>query len=380
MKIAIVSPYSWTVPGGVNMHIASLAHQLRTRGHEVRILAPADGPVEAGVLPLGRTVAVPYNGSVARMAFGPRVAARVRVALRRARPDIVHVHEPFSPSTGMLTAIAARVPVVATFHASADSRAYRVARTALTPLWNKLSVKIAVSAAARDTVEGVFGPGVRIIPNGIDCARFAAVGPPDPDGATVLYVGRLERRKGAHVLVDAVPSLLETVATARVVFAGDGPLRKELEQGVTAKHRARVEFIGRFAEEDRLALLESSNVVCLPAIGGESFGYTLVEAMAAGRAVVASAIPGYASVARDGLEAVLVPPGRPEAVAGALARLLAAPHEAAAMGAAARARAKTYDWPVVAGDIEEVYREALDRAAPSRTRRIAVKRRAGRTL
>ncbi|HVL32455.1 MAG TPA: glycosyltransferase, partial [Actinomycetota bacterium] len=128
------------------------------------------------------------------------------------------------------------------------------------------------------------------------------------------------------------------------------------------------------------ALLESSNVVCLPAIGGESFGYTLVEAMAAGRAVVASAIPGYASVARDGLEAVLVPPGRPEAVAGALARLLAAPHEAAAMGAAARARAKTYDWPVVAGDIEEVYREALDRAAPSRTRRIAVKRRAGRTL
>jgi len=365
MKIALVSPYSWTTPGGVNTHIASLAAQLRARGHEVRILAPADGPVDAGVVSLGGTFGIPFNGAVARLAFGPRVPGRVRVALRRARADVIHVHEPFTPSTTLLASISARVPVVATFHASVHSRLYRIAGFPLRPLWKKFAVKIAVSQAARDTVEGVFGPGVRIIPNGVDVAHYADTGPPSPTGREVLYFGRLETRKGPQILVQALPALFKAAPGAHIVIAGDGPLREKLEESVPAALRKNVILTGHFDEADRLALLSASTVVALPAIGGESFGITLAEAMAAGRPVVASAIPGYAAVARGGLDALLVPPGDPQALAEGIAALLRDPSRAAALGAAARERARTFDWPVVADQVEEAYHEALSTGSQS---------------
>ncbi|HEV2685290.1 MAG TPA: glycosyltransferase family 4 protein [Actinomycetota bacterium] len=365
MKIALVSPYSWTTPGGVNTHIASLAAQLRARGHEVRILAPADGPVDAGVVSLGGTFGIPFNGAVARLAFGPRVPGRVRVALRRARADVIHVHEPFTPSTALFASISARVPVVATFHASVHSRIYRVAGIPLRPLWKKFAVKIAVSQAARDTVEGVFGAGVRIIPNGVDVAHYADIGAPPATGREVLYFGRLETRKGPQVLVEALPALFKQVPDAHVVIAGDGPLREKLDDAIPESLRKNVILTGRFDESDRLALLSASTVVALPAIGGESFGITLAEAMAAGRAVVASAIPGYAAVARGGSDAQLVPPGDPEALAGALAALLRDPARAKALGAAARERARTFDWPVVAKQIEDAYHEAISARSQS---------------
>ena len=365
MKVALVSPYSWTTPGGVNTHIASLAAQLRVRGHEVRILAPADGPVDAGVVSLGGTIGIPFNGAVARLAFGPRVPGRVRVALRRARAAVIHVHEPFTPSTSLLASISARVPLVATFHASVRSRVYRIAGLPLRPLWKKLVVRIAVSQAARDTVEGVFGPGVRIIPNGVDVAHYADIGPPPPTGREVLYFGRIETRKGPQILVEALPALFAAVPDAHVVIAGDGPLREKLESSVPSALRKQVIFTGHFDEADRLALLSASTVVALPAIGGESFGITLAEAMAAGRAVVASSIPGYAAVARGGLDAFLVPPGDPSALAGGIAGLLRDPAKAAALGAAARERARTFDWPVVASQIEEAYHEAISARSQS---------------
>jgi phosphatidyl-myo-inositol alpha-mannosyltransferase len=365
MKVALVSPYSWTTPGGVNTHIASLAKQLRARGHEVRILAPADGPVDAGVVSLGGTIGIPFNGSVARLAFGPRVPGRVRVALRRARADVIHVHEPFTPSTTLFASISARVPVVATFHASVRSRIYRIAGIPLRPLWKKFAVKIAVSKAARDTVEGVFGPGARIIPNGVDVAHYADIGPPAPTGREVLYFGRLETRKGPQILTQALPALFNLVPDAHVVIAGDGPLREKLEESVPASLRKNVLFIGHFDEADRLALLSASTVVALPAIGGESFGITLAESMAAGRPVVASSIPGYAAVARGGLDALLVAPGDPTALADGIAALLRDPAKAAALGAAARARARTFDWPVVADQVEEAYQEAITRDSQS---------------
>jgi phosphatidylinositol alpha-mannosyltransferase len=361
MKIALVSPYSWTTPGGVNTHIASLAANLRARGHEVRVLAPADGPVEAGVVSLGGTVGIPFNGSVARLAFGPRVPGRVRVALRRARADVIHVHEPFTPSTTLFASISARVPVVATFHASVHSRIYRIAGVPLRPLWKKFAVKIAVSQAARDTVEGVFGPGVRIVPNGVDVGHYADIGPPPSMGREVLYFGRLEKRKGPQVLVKALPALLNMVSDAHVVIAGDGPLKEELEESVPESLRKNVLFTGPFDEADRLALLSASTVVTLPALGGESFGITLAEAMAAGRPVVATSIPGYAAVARGGLDALLVAPGDAQELAEGIAALLREPAKAAALGAAARERARTFDWPVVADQVEEAYHEAISR-------------------
>lgn len=364
MKIALVSPYSWTTPGGVNTHIASLARQLRARGHEVRILAPAEDDVEPGVLALGRTIAVPFNGSVARLAFGPRVAGRVRVALRRAQPDVIHVHEPFAPSTSLLAAVAARVPVVATFHAQIHSRAYRIGRIPFRPLWKKFAVRIAVSQAARDTVEGIFGPGVRIIPNGVDCHVYADVGPPPRTGKEVLFFGRLEERKGPQVLITSLPVLFDAVPSVHVVIAGDGPLREKLESAVPSDLRKNVIFTGHFDDADRLALLSASTVVALPALGGESFGITLAEAMAAGRPVVASSIPGYAAVARDGIDAVLVPPGEADALAKGIAGLLDDPDRAAGLGRSARERARTFDWPVIADQVEDAYREAIATAGP----------------
>ena len=355
MKVALVSPYAWTSPGGVNTHIASLSTELRHRGHEVRIIAPADGRVEPGVTAVGRTVGVPFNGSVARLAFGPRVSARIRIALRRARPDVIHIHEPFAPSASVLALVAAKAPVVATFHAAMESRAYRAARIPLGPLWRKITVPVAVSQAARTTVESVFGPGPRIIPNGVDCARYADVPPPDPGAKTVLYFGRLEQRKGPQVLAEAVPAILERVPGARIVIAGDGPLRKELE----GRLGDAATFPGMFSEAERLELLAGSSIVCLPAIGGESFGITLVEAMAAGRPVVASEIPGYAEAAGGTRGVVLVEPGDPDALADAVAGLLRDPDAVVAGGEAARSRARAFDWRDVCTRVESVYAEAV---------------------
>ncbi len=367
MKIALVTPYSWTTPGGVNVHIASLARHLRLRGHEVRILAPADGDVDAGIIPLGRTLAVPYNGSVARLAFGPRVAGRIRIALRRSKPDVVHVHEPFAPSASLLATMSAKVPVVATFHiAASEPRAYRAARVPLQPLWRKIDIKIAVSQAARDTVEGVFGPGARIIPNGVDISAYSGVPPVDPALATVLYFGRLEKRKGPQVLIEALPALIARVPSARVVIAGDGPLADELAAGVPEELQARVSFTGHFDDADRTAMLASASIVALPALGGESFGITLLESMAAGRAVVASSIPGYAAVARADVDARLVAPGDAAALADALAELLEQPELVTRYGSAARERAKRFDWAAITDEVEAVYAEALSPGAQRR--------------
>lgn len=362
MKVALVSPYSWTVPGGVNKHIETLAAQLRVRGHEVRILAPADGPVGPGVIGLGRTAPIPFNRSVARITFGPRVRNRVRVALRRAQPEVVHIHEPFSPSASMLALAAARVPVVATFHASVDSRVYRLAGPYLRRLGRRIVLKIAVSRAARDTVEAVLGPGVRVIPNGLDVRVYAGVEPVDPEAKTVLFFGRLEERKGPQVLVEAIPAVLEAHPDATFVIAGDGPLRSKLEGAISAEHRDSVSFIGAFTDAARAMLLASCSIACLPAIGGESFGIVLLEAMAAGRPVVASAIPGYAAVMEHERQGLLCSPGNPAALAAALVRVLDAPDETVRMGGAGRTHAAAFDWSVLADEIEDVYREALAKA------------------
>jgi len=373
VKVLIVSPYSWTTPGGVGAHVGHLAQALRTRGHEVRVLAPAEGDVEPGVVSVGRSIPVPYNGSVARLAFGPRVAGRIRVALRRYRPDVVHVHEPFAPSVGLLTLLNTRLPIVATFHASiSESRAYRVAAPALRPLYRRLAAKIAVSKAACFTIESLFGDGIRIVPNGVEWSRFASL--PPPSGSTILFLGRMEKRKGAAIAVDAFARLAPALPGAELVLAGEGPERRAVEDAVPAELRERVTFAGRIEPLDLPGTFGHATVVCAPSLGGESFGIVLLEAMSAGRPVVASAIPGYAAVVRDGIDGLLAPPGDAGALASALERLLRDPAAARAMGAAGRARAKAFDWPLVAAEVEEVYRAAVAAGRPSRSARRAARR------
>lgn len=367
MKVLVVSPYSWSTPGGVGAHVGHLATALRSRGHEVRIVAPSEGEVEPGVVSVGRSIPIPYNGSIARLAFGPRVALRIRVALRRARPDVVHIHEPFAPSAGLLTLINTRLPVVATFHASIGrSRAYRVAAPALRPLYRRLAARIAVSEEARRTIEKVFGSnGITVIPNGVEWSRFSSL--PPPSGSLILFVGRMEKRKGAAVIVDAFTRLAEKRPAAELVLAGEGPERKAVESAVPENLRDRVMFAGRVDPLELAGVFGRAAVVCAPSLGGESFGIVLLEAMAAGRPVVASSIPGYAAVLRDGVDGVLVPPGDPDALAAALERVLDDPNAARAMGEAGRERARRYDWPSIAAAIEKVYERAI--AAPGIGRR-----------
>ena len=335
----------------------------------MRIVAPSEGDVEPGVVSVGRSIPIPYNGSIARLAFGPRVALRIRVALRRARPDVVHVHEPFAPSAGLLTLLNTRLPVVGTFHASiARSRAYRIAGPAIRPLYRRLAARIAVSDEARRTIEQVFGQGdVSVIPNGVEWSRFSSL--PPPAGSLILFVGRMEKRKGAAVLVDAFTRLAERWPEAELVLAGEGPERAAVEQAVPDALRERVMFTGRVDPAELAAVFGRAAMVVAPSLGGESFGIVLLEAMSAGRPVVASSIPGYAAVMRDGVDGVLVPPGEPAALADALAGLLADPAGARAMGEAGRERARRYDWPVVAAEVESVYKDAIDAGRPSRRKR-----------
>ena len=361
MKVLLVCPYSWATPGGVGAHVANLAESLRLRGHEVRIVAP-DAADHPGVINVGRSIPVPYNGSIARLAFGPRVALRVRIAIRRYRPDVVHVHEPFAPSVSLATILSTRRPVVATFHASAPrSRAYRIASPALRPLYRRLAGRIAVSDEARRTVEGALGNHLRVIPNGVSVGLFSSLG--EPTGSAVLFVGRFEPRKGARVLIEAFPLLKQRRPDATLIMVGEGSERRACEAAVPEALREDVMFVGRVEPWELAQAMGQAAVVAVPSLGGESFGIVLLEGMAAGRPVVASDIPGYAAVLRDGVDGVLVPPGDAAALASALASVLEDRDRALAMGRSGRERAKRYDWRVVSEEIEAVYVEAAQ-AAP----------------
>ncbi|MFP5225067.1 MAG: glycosyltransferase family 4 protein [Actinomycetota bacterium] len=358
MRVAIVSPYSWSVPGGVNTHVSDLADHLRRRGHEVRILGVSEGAAPAGVVRVGRTTPIPINSGVARVAVSPTIASRVRVSLRRAQPDVIHIHEPFVSTVTVAAVLASKAPLVATFHSGAETGAYQALRAALRPLWERIDTKIAVSNAARGLVEEAFGPGARIVPNGVDTEVFSAV-PPEPPDPSVLFFGRLEKRKGAQTVARAWPAVASALPEARLTLAGDGALREELEEAL-GEHR--VSFPGPFDRTGLLQHLGNHQVACLPAIGGESFGITLVEAMAAKRAVVATAVAGYTSVIRHDPEGLLVPPDDPQALATALISVLSDDARRRELAEGGFQRAQRFGWTRVTSEIEEAYADAVRRA------------------
>jgi phosphatidyl-myo-inositol alpha-mannosyltransferase len=340
MRVALACPYAWDAPGGVQTHIRQLAIRLRDRGHDVLVVAPAfGGPREPFVRAVGRPIRIPYNESVAPVAPTPGARGRVRAALREFRPDVVHAHEPLVPGVGMFAVRATDRPAVGTFHAFAErSVLFSAAAPLLRPLWRRLDARVAVSDAAAAFVRGRFGEdGLRVIPNGVEVDLFAAADPaPLPEGRRVLFVNRLDRRKGFPVMVEAF---------------------RRLVAGRPDEVRARVVMLGAVDHEDLPPYHAACEVFCAPATGRESFGIVLVEAMAAGLPVVASDIPGYREVSRDGVEGILVPLRDPGPLAGALDRVLGDTELAAALGAAGRDRARRYSWDAVAGEVEAVYRE-----------------------
>ncbi|MEU1075335.1 MULTISPECIES: glycosyltransferase family 4 protein [unclassified Streptomyces] len=367
MRIGIVCPYSWDVPGGVQFHIRDLAEHLIRLGHEVSVLAPADDetPLPPYVVSAGRAVPVPYNGSVARLNFGFLSAARVRRWLHEGTFDVIHIHEPASPSLGLLSCWAAQGPIVATFHTSNPrSRAMIAAYPILQPALEKISARIAVSEYARRTLVEHLGGDAVVIPNGVDVDFFAKAEPrPEWQGDTLGFIGRIdEPRKGLPVLIRALPRILAERPRTRLLVAGRGD-EQEAVASLPAELRSRVEFLGMVSDEDKARFLSSVDVYVAPNTGGESFGIILVEALSAGAAVLASDLDAFAQVLDQGSAGELFANEDADALATSALRLLADPARRAELSARGSAHVRRFDWSTVGADILAVYETVTDGAA-----------------
>jgi phosphatidyl-myo-inositol alpha-mannosyltransferase len=366
LRIGIVSPYSFDVPGGVQNHIIDLAEALIGLGHEVSVLAPADEDAELPpyVVPAGRAVPLPYNGSVARIAFGPVSTARVRRWLSRGQFDVLHVHEPMTPSLSLLAVLSARGPVVATFHTSITrSRALSAAQGLLQMVSEKITARIAVSELARRTqVEHLDGGAVEI-PNGVAVAKFASAAPLPGwpgEGGSVGFLGRFtEPRKGFTVLRTAFVTLARERAGLRLLVAGPGD-PDDLYGEFPADLRDRVVFLGRVSEQDKARMLRSVDVYVAPNTGGESFGMILTEAMAAGVAIAASDLDAFRRVLDGGRTGALFPTSDADALTASLRDLLDDPERRDELAERAQVAVAAFDWPIVANRVLEVYATAIE--------------------
>lgn len=366
MRVAIVCPYAWDRFGGVQSHVRALAETLRRRDHEVAVLAPGASPrarEDAGATIVGLAVPVPANGSVAPLAFGPRAAVRVGRELRAFRPEVVHLHEPLIPSLSLLALWKAEAPCAGTFHAAApQSAAYWAARPILRRAAGRLAARSAVSSEARRLVARYFPGDYAITPNGVDVARYEAAAAADLGGRrTILFLGRLERRKGLEVLIQAMTRLRDLEAT--LVVAGRGPQERSC-RALAARLGVDALWLGAPHEDLKPGIFKAADVYCAPGLSGESFGIVLIEAMAAGTPVACSDLEGFRAVAGDA--AALVRAGDAGALAGALRALLSDADRARALSAAGRTVAARFDWASVASEVEELYARALARGIPSR--------------
>jgi len=360
MRIGMVCPYSFDVPGGVQSHILQLAEVMRERGHFVSVLAPSSPHVTLPdyVVSGGKAVPIPYNGSVARLRFGPATHRMVKRWLAAGDFDVLHLHEPNAPSLSLLALMIAEGPIVATFHTSTTkSLGLSMFQGILRPWNEKIMGRIAVSDLARRWQIEALGSDAVQIPNGVDVASYACApllpGYPRP-GKTVLFLGRFdEPRKGMAVLLAALPALVERFSEIEVLIVGRGDEDELREQaGDLAGH---LRFLGQVDDATKASALRSADVYCAPNTGGESFGIVLVEAMAAGTPVVASNLDAFRRVLDDGAAGLLVPIENPGALAEALVTVLTNDTLRASNVAAASEAVRQYDWQVVADDIMMVY-------------------------
>ena len=372
MKIGIVSQSYYPRYGGVTEHVHHTAIELRRRGHQVTIItshfrrgeAPSDPEVER----IGYNLLIPFNGAFVDLAVGIRLRSQLRRLLKRHDFDILHTHAPLVPTLPLIAVETAECPQVGTFHTtSGPSRLIEAFLGPLAARMRRLDARIAVSETARDFAARYFPGEYLVIPNGVDTERFHPSVEPfpewrDPDRVNVLFVGRLDPRKGVQVLLDALPELIaRTGGRARLLVVGDSYLRGRFQASVAPAARAHVHFLGHVPGRDLPRWYATGDVFVSPALGHESFGIVLAEAMAAGRAVVASDIPGYRSVVQPGVNGVVSPPGDVPALAAAIAMLVEDPERRAALARSGRARALEFAWPHVTDRIEAVYRDVLAR-------------------
>ena len=361
MKVGLVCPYAWDVPGGVRSHVADLAVALGDHGHDVSVLAPVDDPrdLPSYVVDGGRPIAVRYNGSVARLSFGVKATRRVRNWIREGDFDVVHVHEPVAPSLSILALWVARGPLVATWHSSHDrsrimAAGYYVGQTAM----EKVRGRIAVSEDARRTMVAHLGGDAVLIPNGVRVSAFASrerLPGMEADRPRALFLGRMdESRKGLAVLWEALPAVLEAVPDLQMLVAGPGDIdeaRDEMPDGVGHC----VEFLGFISDEDKARALRSVDVYVAPHTGGESFGIVLVEAMAAQACVLASDLPAFRRVLEDGRSGRVFPNLDSAALARGLIDLLSDPTLRREYVRQGDRRVREFDWDRVVDDVIAVY-------------------------
>jgi phosphatidylinositol alpha-mannosyltransferase len=359
MRIGLVCPYSLTVPGGVQGQVLGLARALRRLGHDTRVLGPCDGPPpDAGVTPLGNSLPTAANGSVAPIA--PDVPAQLRTirALRDEAFDVVHLHEPMCPGPTQTALMFKSQPLVGTFHAAGGSAAYRWLEPVVRRMGQRLDVRCAVSDDAEAMARHALGGEYERVFNGVEIEAFAKTDPFPTDGPTIFFLGRHEPRKGLAVLLDALAQL---PAPVRLWIGSDGPETAELRARVAGDPR--IEWLGRISDEERARRLRGADLFCAPSLGGESFGVVLLEAMAAGTAVVASDISGYAKVARAGRDALLVAPGDADELAAALRRVLADRSLRDRLVASGEARAAEFSMERLAELYLGMYRRVAPQAA-----------------
>jgi phosphatidylinositol alpha-mannosyltransferase len=365
MRILQVCPYSWDAEGGVKTHVAELAGHLGQLGHEVLVAAPARAhPPEPRLRIVGRPWPVRFNGSTAWVCLSLQSTARLRAIMQEFRPDVVQVHEPLSPGVAMSATMVADSPVVATFHAnyprSLAAALYTLEARVCAAVWRRIDLCLAVSRAAAASIESRIPRRVRVIPNGVDRAVFDEA-PPNGRGPRrrLLFVGRLERRKGFGTAVQAFALLAARFADLDLVAVGDGADRSVPDR-LPAGIRGRVVMRGALGRAAVPGEYRAADVFVAPALGSESFGIVLLEAMSVGVPVVASDISGYREVVRNGVDGLLVPPGDAKAVAEAVERILAEPGLAARLRASAMRRVLEFSWETVAKRVEAAYAEAID--------------------
>jgi phosphatidylinositol alpha-mannosyltransferase len=362
LNIGIVSPYGWDAPGGVQAHIADLRDYLVKHGHSVSVLAPTadEDSLPDWVESAGRPISIPYNGAVARVLFGPIAFSRVKQWITEKNFDLLHLHEPAIPSISLLACWAAEGPMIGTFHASAKKQKASFAIVPiLEPVIEKLSARIAVSEAARETLRAHLETDAVVIPNGIYARRMLGKVRSEWSGETLGFMGRFnEPRKGLKVLIDALPIICRFLPNIRVLVAGPGDPEEFLKE-IDPQLRNRIEFLGKLSEEEKADFMSSVGAYIAPNTGGESFGIILAEALAGGAAVVASNIPAFSALLNGGKYGKLFNSEDSTDLAKVVIDLLRDPEQREEFSKLGQNYAQSFDWDVVAKDIFEVYEMAI---------------------
>lgn len=362
LRIGMVSPYSLTIPGGVQQQVLGLARALREKGHEVRVLGPCDGPPpDPFVTPLGNSLPTAVNGSVAPVAPDASAALRTIRALNDEAFDVLHVHEPLVPGPTLTSLLVKMAPVVATFHSAGESAPYRVFSRQLKWIASRIDIRVGVSNDAVELAQRYIGGEYEVLFNGIDLAMYDTQ-PVQPRENVIFFLGRHEPRKGLSVLIDAM-ALLPSDVTLWV--ASDGPETEALR--ARTEGDVRIQWLGRISDEDKVDRLSRASAFCAPSLRGESFGIVLIEAMASGAPVVSTDIDGYRNVATDGVNALLVEPGNAHTLASALARVLTDTRLAEQFRENGLVRARQFSMDALADHYVDLYLRALQMEASNIT-------------